>query len=218
MRPGPLLCPAQGRNLAGQLGLALVDVMMGLVLFGLAILAIYRVFIPTFVLSSHADAQLSAQQDIRLAVDRVARQLHETTLAFGRARSYTAASGCADAYQGCIGFVTARGPGCAGSFHLRSGAPDWQATIYIWRDTASNELRTRCDEGTTFPATQWPPPALTPYAVGGTHVVAAQFTLRSAEGDRRASVAISLQEQIPAGPHRPPVSLFNQTVFVPQNR
>ena len=202
-------------------GYAIVDVVMGLVLFALVIVCVYRVFIPAFTFSREAVARLSAQQDVRLALDRVARQLHETTLAFGRTRMYTAETGCTDAYEGCIGFVTARSAECGGPFQLASGAPDWQATLYVWRDTASNELRMRCDATTAFPVTRWPPPALAPYRVVGVHVTTASFTLGPEGSALPLWVAVALQEEIPAGPRRAPTSraaFANRTVFVPENR
>ncbi len=209
------------RNRHRDAGYAMVDVIMGLVLFGLVIVAVYQVFLPAFALSRSGNDRLAAQQDIRLAVDRVARQLHEATLAVGRIRVYSPAAGCATAYEGCIGFVTARGGDCAGSFQLRGGAPDWQATIYIWRDTAANELRWRCDPGSSFPAAHWPPPSLAPYTVIGRHVAAASFVLEPAGSQAPTAVEIALREQPPAGA-RPPAGfrseLFRSTVFAPENR
>ncbi len=198
-------------------GYAIVDVVMGLVLFGLVIVAIYQIFIPAFALSHHINGRLAAQQDVRLAVDRVARQLHETTLDVGRLRVYSADAGCVGAYQGCIGFVTAHSA-CSGPFTLLNGAPDWQATIYIWRDTATNELRTRCNPAAAFPATQWPP-ILAPYAVIGRQVVAASFTLLPEGSPQPTAIAMALEEQIATGSRQGlQNTFFNQTVFVPENR
>ena len=193
---------------------------MGLVLLALIIVSIYQLYIPTFRLSQNAHEGLEAQQDVRLAVDRVARALHETSTAFGRVRLYAAAAGCSGAYEGCIGFVTARDARCAGAFRLVGGEPDWQATIYVWRDTSSNELRLRCDTSSTFPTSAWPP-TLEPYTVIGTRVVSAAFTLQPADSRATAAIAVALQEQAstpsrPASSYR--TSVFNRTVFLPQNR
>ncbi len=198
-------------------GYAIVDVVMGLVLFGLVVVAIYQIFIPAFALSHHINGRLAAQQDVRLAVDRVARQLHETTLDVGRLRVYSVDAGCVGAYQGCIGFATAHSA-CSGPFTLLNGAPDWQATIYIWRDTATNELRTRCNPATAFPATRWPP-ILAPYAVIGRQVVAASFTLLPEGSPQPTAIAMALEEQIATGSRQGlQNTFFNQTVFVPENR
>ncbi len=200
-------------------GYSIVDVLVGLVLLALIILSIYRLYIPTFTLSQNVHEGLAAQQDVRLGIERVARALHETSTAFGRVRLYAAESGCTGEYEGCIGFVTAR-EACTGSFRLVGGAPDWQATIYVWRDTLSNELRLRCDASSAFPVSAWPP-ALEPYTVIGTHVVAASFTLRPAESPVPTAIEMALQEQASAssGPaSRYHASSFNQTVFLPQNR
>lgn len=200
-------------------GYAVVDVIMGLVLLGLVIVTVYRVFLPAFTLSRSGNDRLAAQQDIRLAIDRVARQLHETTLAVGRVRIYSPAGGCTEAYEGCIGFVTARRDHCTGVFQLRGGAPDWQATIYIWRDTAANELRWRCDARSSFPAVQWPPPSLAPYVVIGRRVVAATFRLEPAGSQNPTAVGIALRERSgglsPAGGGS---EFFRSTVFAPENR
>lgn len=201
-------------------GFTLVDTIVGLLLLSLVILAVYHVNIPTFTLWRSLDDQLATQQDVRLAVDRVARALHETTPAFGRLRAYTAAEGCSGAHEGCIGFVTARAAHCGGSFQLSRGAPDWQSTIYVWRDTASNELRLRCDVGATFPVATWPP-TLEPFTVIGMHVVAAAFSFEPAGSPTPTSVTMRLEERAPAlGPsaHTSRATVFNGTVFVPQNR
>jgi hypothetical protein len=201
-------------------GYAFVDVVMGLVLFGLVIIAIYRIFIPAFALSHSTDERLAAQQDVRLAIDRLARQLHETTLSVGRARVYSAEEGCTGGYEGCLAFVTARNAACTGPFQLLNGAPDWQAVIYLWRDTVSNELRRRCDSNTTFPSTRWPPPALTPHTVIGTRIVATSFTLLPAGSPVPTAVAVALEERTSAArsTRRLQSTFFNQTVIVPANR
>ena len=199
-------------------GYLLVDVIVGLALFSFVLLSIYQIYGPTFALSRDINDRLSAQQDIRLALDRVARVLHETTPAFGRLRLYSSEAGCGGAYESCLGFVTAREANCSGTFQLIDGAPNWQATLYLWRDTASNELRLQCDPKTTFPAVTWPPRTLEPYVVIGTHVVAASVTLQPAGDLYPTSIAITLQEQAPTSRRRSPSSLFNETIFLPQNR
>ncbi len=207
------------RRLHAEQGYSIVDVLVGLVLLALVILSIYQLYVPTFTLSRNVHEGLEAQQDVRLGIDRVARALHETSTAFGRVRLYTAKSGCTGAYEGCIGFVTAR-DACTGSFRLVGGAPDWQATIYVWRDTSSNELRLRCDTSSAFPVSAWPP-ALEPYTVIGTKVVAAAFTFQPAESPVPTAIGMALQEQAStsSGPaSRYHTSFFNRTVFLPQNR
>lgn len=206
------------KRLSSNQGYLLVDAIVGLALFGFILLSIYQLYTPTFALSQRIDAQLIAQQDVRLALDRVARAMRETTSAFGRMRVYTPASGCAGMYEGCIGFVTARDARCTGAFRLIDGAPNWQATMYLWRDTASNELRLRCDPTTTFPPVRWPPPTLAPYVVAGTHIVAAAITLRPVDSPNPTAVSVALQEQISASSSRYQQQFFNRTIFLPQNR
>ena len=206
------------RGLFREPGYLLVDVIVGFALFSFILLAIYYVYRPTFALNGRINSQLSAQQDVRLALDRVARALHETTTASGRLKVYTAETGCTGAYEGCVGFITARDDNCAGTFQLIDGAPNWQATLYVWRDTASNELRLRCDGSTTFPTVRWPPRTLTPFVVVGTRVVDAAVTLQPAGAARPTSIAIVLQEQAAAGSRGTPTNFFNETIFLPQNR
>ena len=191
---------------------------VGLALFGFVLLSIYQLYTPVFALARNIDEQLAAQQDVRLALDRVARAMHETTGAFGRMRAYTAESGCDGTYEGCIGFVTARNARCTGAFQLIGGAPDWQATMYLWRDSASNELRLRCDPTTTFPSVTWPPPTLVPYVVLGTHILAASVTLRPSDGPNPTALSVALQEQISTSSSRYQKSFFSRTIFLPQNR
>ena len=206
------------RRLSSQVGYLLLDVLVGLGLLGFVLLAIYQLYGSTFAVSRDINSRLATQQDVRLALDRVAGALGETTSAFGRLRVYAAETGCAGAYEGCLGFVTARSSNCAGTFQLVDGAPNWQATLYLWRDTASNELRLRCDSGSTFPVVTWPPPTLEPYAIIATRVVAATFTLQPADSLHPASIAIALQEQAATSSSRRPGTFFNQTIFLPQNR
>ena len=207
-------------DLRHERGVTLVDVIVGLVLFSMLVLAVYHLYLPTFALWRTIDDRLATQQDVRLAVDRVARALQETTLAVGRFRIYTTDNGCSGAYEGCIGFVTARDGKCTGSFHLSQGAPDWRATMYVWRDTGANELRLRCDATTAFPAPAWPP-RLDPSVVIGTHVVGASFSVEPAESATPAAVTVTLAEQIAASGQRATTAQatsYNSTVLVPRNR
>ena len=202
------------KHIGQEHGYALVDAVTGLVLFALTILSVYQVFIPTFALWRNSDERIVRQQDVRLVIDRLARDLHETTTSFGRLKVYTAAAGCTGAYEGCIGFVTARDSTCAGTFQLApSGDPNWQATIYVWRDTASNELRRRCEPGTISPVGTWPP-SLTPSAVIGRRVIQASFALQL------GGIAISLREQASTASrptYRYQTTFFTQTTLLPQN-
>jgi len=206
------------RRASGAAGYLLVDVIVGLGLLAFVLLGIYHLYGSTFRLSQHLNERLARQQDIRLALDRVAGSLRETTDAFGRLRVYPAEAGCTGAYEGCLGFVTARDANCAGTFQLIDGAPNWQATLYLWRDTASNELRLRCDPGTTFPVVTWPPPTLDPYTVIGTRVSAASIRMQPTGSPNPASIAITLQEQAPSSGSQGQETVFNQTIFLPQNR
>jgi hypothetical protein len=206
------------KDLSLAKGYLLVDVIVGLALFSFVLLAIYHLYGPTFTLSRDINDRLAAQQDVRLALDRVARALHETTTAPGRLKVYTAEAGCTGAYEGCLGFVTARDAKCAGTFQLIDGAPNWQATMYLWRDVASNELRLRCEPGTTFPAVTWPPRALEPFAVVGTHIVGASVALQPAGTPRPTSISIGIREQSRTSLHRSPTTFYNETFFLPQNR
>ncbi|MGQ0549618.1 MAG: PilW family protein [Armatimonadota bacterium] len=202
---------------AGEAGHTLVEVMAGVVIMGLAILTLYQVFIPTLALSHSTTVRLERQQDVRLAIDRMTRDLHET--AATRVVVYGAGNGCAEAYEGCIGFVTPR-QDCSGAFQLAGGFPSWQATIYMWRDVASNELRLRCDTTTTVPVSVWPP-VLTPHSVIGTRVIQAAFTLQPAGSPSPTSIAVMLREQseMASRPSRRYQTEFvNQTILLPQNR
>jgi type II secretory pathway component PulJ len=201
-----------------EAGYLLVDLIVGLGLFSFVLLFIYHVYGPTFALYQHINGQLAAQQDVRLTLDRVARGLREASTAYGRLRLYPPQAGCGGAYEGCIAFVTARDGNCTGTFQLIDGAPNWQATLYLWRDTASSELRLRCDPETTFPAVRWPPQALAPFTVIGTHVVAASVALTPVESPRPSAIAITLQEQAPTSSRLAPPILLNETIFLPQNR
>jgi hypothetical protein len=201
-------------------GYGILDVLVGLALLALIIVSIYRLYLPTFALSQRIHDGLQAQQDVRLAVDRVARALHETTTAVGRLRVYPPESGCRGSYDACVAFVTPRDDGCTGSFHLIGGAADWQATIYVWRDAASHELRLHCDATSVFPAPDWPPPVLEPHDVVARNVAAASFTVRTTDGGVPTAIAVALEEQPRTADQVSgyQTAWFNQTVFFPQNR
>lgn len=197
-------------------GHTLVDVATAMVLLALTLLTVYRVFIPILALSRNSNERLTRQQDVRLAIDRLARDLHET--APTRVVVYSAGDGCTGAFQGCIAFVTPRLT-CAGAFQLAGGFPSWQATIYVWRDVATNELRRRCDETTTFPVTTWPP-TLTPYTLIGTSITDAAFALQF-NGSNPAGVSVLLREQAVASSrssHKYQTEFLSQTILLPQNR
>lgn len=98
------------------------------------------------------------------------------------------------------------------------GAPNWQAVIYLWRDTAAAELRLHCDPSTTFPSSTWPPTPLIPYTVIGTHVTAAAITLEPEGSPRPTSIAIAIQERSATPARRSPAELVNQVIFLPQNQ
>ncbi len=199
-------------------GYLLVDVIVGLALFSFVLLSMYHIYGPTFTLSRDLNDRLAAQQDVRLALDRVAQALHETTTAPGRLRVYPAEAGCTAAYEACLGFVTARDGNCAGTFQLIDGSPNWQATLYLWRDVASGELRLRCEPGTTFPTVTWPPWTLEPFVVIGTHIVGAAIALQPSGDLDPTSIAIAIREQSRTSLHRSPTTYFNETFFLPQNR
>lgn len=196
-------------------GSILVDMLVGLALLGFLLLVVYAAYRPTFTLSHEISDRLSAQQDIRLALDRIARDIRESSA--GRVRVYPAPLGCTGQYEGCVGFATARSNNCAGEFQLVNGAPNWQATLYLWRDTASNELRRHCDPGTAFPATTWPPLKLEPYTVVGRNLTREHVASRQARNTGPASIAIAVEELVPSTRRRSPMVLFHETVFSPLN-
>ncbi len=205
-----------GRN---QAGYTAVDVVTGLTLFALTLVSLYQVLLPTFALWRNSDDRIARQQDVRLAIDRLARDLHETTMAFGRLKVYTAGEGCTGAYEACIGFATARDTGCGGTFQLTaSGDPNWQAIVYVWRDVPSRELRRRCDTSVQMPATTWPP-ALTPHEVIGRRVILTTFTpLPAGPNPRGIEMVIREVGDTAARPtYRYQTNFYNQTLYLPQN-
>lgn len=201
------------KHIGQEHGYALVDAVTGFVLFALSLVSIYQVFIPTFALWRNSDERIVRQQDVRLVIDRLARDLHETTTSFGRLKVYTAAEGCTGAYEGCIGFVTARDNTCAGVFQVApSGDPNWQATIYVWRDVASNTLQRRCVPGTISPAGTWP--AQPSSLVIGWRVIQTSFALQS------GGIVLSVREQASTASrptYRYQTTFFTRTIFLPLN-
>ncbi len=206
--------------LANQRGYSAVDVVTGMVLLALSMVSLYQVMIPSFALWRNSDERIARQQDVRLAIDRLSRDLHESTLSLGRLRVYNCAGPSTNQNCSALGFATARDSQCGGAFQLtESGEPNWQAVFYVWLDTGTNELRRYCDTSTTLPAVVLPSP-LTPFDVVGRHLVLAAFTLQPVGSPNPRSVAIALQEQATTASrptYRYQTNFYNETVFLPMN-
>ncbi len=189
----------------GSRGYALLDLVVGMAVFALVTAGVYQVFIPVLKFAHSTTERLAVQQDVRLAMDRMARDLHESSMA-RRIRTYPDGGGPA------IGMVTARA-GCSGSFAIDqpSGRPYWQGIIYIVFDAASGEVRRYCDASTTIPGAA--PVTPSPYTVLARNVRSLTFTLINRNADTRPdAVTIDLEEQTPRGDAR----RYIRTEFVPQ--
>ena len=143
------------RSNGASRGFLFIDLMVGMAVFTLVLVGIYQVFIPVLKFARSTNERLSVQQDVRLAMDRMARDVRESSMA-RRIRTYPDGGGPA------IGMVTARA-GCSGSFAIDqpSGRPYWQGIIYIVFDAASGEVRRYCDASTTIPGAA--PATTSPY-------------------------------------------------------
>jgi type II secretory pathway pseudopilin PulG len=176
----------------------MIDLVAAMAIFAVVTAGIYQVFIPFLKMARSTSERLAVQQDARLAMDRMARDLRETTV--GRFQIYGGGT--------AIGVVSAR-PSCTGAFTVdaTSGRPLWQAMIYIVRDAPSQEVRAYCDAASTFAAAA--PVTTGPYRVLAGNVQALTFT-QSPTGD---SVAIELHERTPRGD----ADRHLRTEFVQQN-
>ncbi len=200
-------------------GYSSADTIVGLVLFALTIVSLYQVMIPSFALWRNSDERIARQQDTRLAVDRIARDLHESTVKFGRIRAYNCGGPAANENCAAIGFVTARDSNCTGTFQLTpTGEPFWRGVIYIWLDVPSRELRRACAPDATMPALSLPP--FIEYSVIGKELMLASFTLAPAGNSNPTTVAVALQEQAATASrptYRYQTNFYNQTIFLPLN-
>lgn len=178
----------------------MIDLVTSMAIFALVTAGVYQVFIPFLKMASSTNERLAVQQDVRLAMDRIARDLRESTAALGRFRIYGGGT--------AIGAVSAR-PTCTGAFTIdeASGRPLWQAMVYIVRDAPSEEVRAYCDTTSTFAAAA--PVTTGPYRVLADNVQALAFT-QGATGD---SVTIELHERTPRGD----ADRYLRTEFVQQN-
>lgn len=163
---------------------------------------VYQVFVPVLLFARSSNDRLAVQQDVRLAMDRMARDLRESQMAVSRLRVYGGTA---------IGLVTTR-PGCSGPFQVDagSGTPDWQAVIYIVRDAPSGELRRYCDTTSTFTAAA--PVVAGAYNLMARNVQAITFTKNEAP-EVQGSVTIELHERTPRGES----NRYIRTEFVPLN-
>jgi hypothetical protein len=180
----------------------MIDLMASMAIFALVTAGIYQVFIPFLKMARSTNERLAVQQDTRLAMDRMARDLRESTAATGRLRVYP--SGTA------IGFVSARS-NCTGAFTVvaSTGRPDWQAVVYIVLDAPSGEVRGYCDT----PPLLWPDDT-SPVTSGAFRVLAANVqALTFAQSPSFDSVTIELHERTPRGD----ADRYIRTEFVPQN-
>ena len=207
-------------------GYTVADAVTGLVLLALTIVSLYQVMIPSFALWRNSDERIARQQDVRLAIDRMARALHESNAAFGFLRAYNCAGPSQNENCSAIGFVTARDNNCSGLFQYvpGTGSPNWQAAIYVWWDTASGELRQHCAVGTTPGPTL--PAGLLPFTVIGRQLSRVSFTLCNPCSPPLAStnpvaVALAFEERATTASrptYRYQTKFYNQTVFLPMNR
>lgn len=189
----------------GSRGYALADLVVGMAVFALVLAGVYQVFIPVLRFAASARERLAVQQDVRLAVDRMARDLRESTMSTGRLQVYPGGTS--------IGLVTARA-GCSGAFSVdpATGKPRWQATIYIVLDPATGEVRRYCDPTTTFTAAT--PVTGGPYLVLARNVQALAFAIaRDPATGNEIGVTVTLHERTPRGD----ADRHIRTEFVPQN-
>jgi hypothetical protein len=204
-------------------GSSMFDVLVAISLFALIIGALWRGFIPTMTFSTIMHFRLGAQQDVRLALDRVARQIHESSLI--RLQTYVAtcpAGGCPSETgpgcpvdNGCVAFSSAR-PACVGSFQLLNAKPNWQAVVYLWWDRPTQTVRMYCDVTTTLPPGTWPDTsAWTTYQTIGRQITATSFVIQRDASLKPQSVQISYTEQIPGKQYER--SFSNETGYLPQN-
>ena len=89
----------------GSRGYAMVDLVVGMAVFALVTAGVYQVFIPVLKFASSTNERLTVQQDVRLAMDRMARDMRESDMS--RLQVYPGGT--------AIGLVTARA-GCSGAF------------------------------------------------------------------------------------------------------
>ena len=184
-------------------GFAAVDLIVGLAVSTLVMVGVYQVFVPVLLFARSSNDRLSVQQDVRLAMDRMARDLRESQMAVSRLRIYGGTA---------IGLVTAR-PFCTGPFAINagSGTPDWQAVIYIVRHAPSGELRRYCDTTSTFTAAA--PVVVGAYNLMARNVQAVTFTPDAPTISAATSVTIALHERTPRGE----ANRYIRTEFVPLN-
>lgn len=182
-------------------GYALVDLVVGMAVFALVTAGVYQVFIPVLKFAHSTNDRLSVQQDVRLAMDRMSRDMRESTILRVRVYSGGTAIGLATARAGCTGSYTVDGV---------TGAPLWQAMTYLVLDGASDEVRRYCDTSSTFPAPA--PVTAGSYEVLARNVQALTFAVLPSPQDP-VSVVINLHERTPRGD----ADRYIRTEFLPQN-
>lgn len=189
----------------GSRGYALADLVVGMAVFALVLAGVYQVFIPVLRFAASVNERLAVQQDVRLAVDRMARDLRESAMSTGRLEVYPGGA--------AIGLVTARAS-CSGDFSVdpSTGEPRWQAVIYLFLDQASGEVRRYCDPTTTFTAAS--PVTAGPFEVLARNVQVLAFAItRDPATGNEIGVTVTLHERTPRGD----ADRYIRTEFVPRN-
>ena len=176
--------------------------------FALVTAGIYQVFIPVLKFARSTNERLYVQQDVRLAMDRMARDIRESVTASLHVYPWPP-----DTSGPAIAVVTAR-PNCSGTFTLNpgTGGADPQAVVYLVWDQASGELRRYCDTSTTR-ANPAAPVTAGPYTVLARNVQNLTFTRVTHPVSQDISIRIDLQAQTPRGD----AERYIRTEFVPHN-
>jgi len=176
--------------------------------FALVTAGVYQVFIPVLKFARSTNERLYVQQDVRLAMDRMARDIRESTAA--RLHIYPWPP---DTAGPAIAVVTAR-PNCSGTFTLDpvTGRADPQAVIYLVWDQGSGDVRRYCDTAALFAN-----PAA-PVTTGASTILARNvqnltFTRIIDPVTFDFSIRIDLQAQTPRGD----AERYIRTEFVPHN-
>ncbi len=128
-------------------GTTLLEVVMALAILSIVLGGVYGIFVLAVKRAEHAQTRAKIQQETRVAIDRITKELRETSRGPSAVQFYDVpCPGCA------VGFRTPRDAG--GTFVIETngglptyGQPRWQGVVYLYRDGAT--LKRHVDYSTT---------------------------------------------------------------------
>jgi type II secretory pathway pseudopilin PulG len=137
-----------GQRLPGERGYTLIEISVAALPFAIIALSLLGAFGFTVRFTLRSEARIDAVRQADLALQVLARELHEASAAPGAIVTWSSDEGAA---QDGVAFLSAREDGPGRPFMTDpTGAPRWRNVVYYVHDHLREELRRITDESTTL--------------------------------------------------------------------